>query len=201
MRPRALCVTATTRCSSKKMVTSDALRSPRRHRRRQRSTIVARAVDETELCQRRNPPASVVDLTLASPRGPGPNATTKPRWKAIFPSVFLVFRLAVERGSRRHATIRTGALVAAKALVDRMPGDETIPAGIAGPQIADHTGVNKSGCFGSDHRVRTYGAGRKIASTRICIGGSDRLDFSECWHRDLLPIRTLLTEVYIQQGL
>jgi len=75
----------------------------------------------------------------------------RPHWKVIFSSGFLVFTFAVERGPRQDADVRTGTLIAAEALVDLMSGDEAIPAGVAGPEIADHIGINKSGCFGGDH--------------------------------------------------
>ena len=82
------------------------------------------------------------------------------------------------------------ALVAGKPL-ERVLGDKTIAAGVAGPEIADDVVGNIGGRFRSDHGIRANRASRQVASTRAWLSRDGRQDFSNCWHRDLLAIRNL----------
>ena len=61
----------------------------------------------------------------------------------------LVF--AIEAARERDANGRTGTLVATKAFVDRMSGDEAIAAGVAGPEIADDVVGDIGGRFRGHH--------------------------------------------------
>jgi hypothetical protein len=71
----------------------------------------------------------------------------------------------------------------------RVPGYESVTAGIAGPEIADDIFGNISRRFCGHHRICTDRTGRQIASARIRSGRESRQTFSNRWHRDLLPIR------------
>ena len=72
--------------------------------------------------------------------------------------------------------------------LDRMLGHETVTAGVAGPEVADHVIVEVGGSFRCYHGIGTHGAGRQITSSRIGPRRYGRQDFSNCWHRDLLAI-------------
>ena len=67
-----------------------------------------------------------------------------------------------------------------------MLGHETVTAGIAGPEIADHVVVKVGGSFRCHHGIGTHRACRQIRSTRIRPKRYSRPDFSKCCHRDLL---------------
>ena len=68
-------------------------------------------------------------------------------------------------GARRHRT-RDRISVAGEPL-DRMLGHETVTAGVAGPEIADHVVGEVGGSFRGHHGVGAHRAGRQITSARI----------------------------------
>ena len=51
--------------------------------------------------------------------------------------------------------------------LDRMLGHESVTAGVAGPEIANHVIVEISGSFRCYHGVSTHRARRQITAARI----------------------------------